>query len=147
MSIYDELKTDHDKVKGLLEQIEGASGRTKGKLFRELQVDLTAHARAEEKVFYDRLKKAKDAKGDAMEGYEEHHVVDVLFREMSKLSPSDDQWKAKFSVLKENIQHHIEDEEGDIFDKAKEIIDEEEAEEIGQKFLHEKEKRMARLAA
>ena len=147
MSIYDELKSDHDKVKDLLEQIESASGRTKGKLFRELQTDVTAHSRAEEKVFYDRLKKAQDAKDDAMEGYEEHHVVDVLFREMGKLSPSDDQWKAKFTVLKENLQHHIEEEEGEFFDKAKEVIDEREAEDLGQKFLHEKEKRMARQAA
>lgn len=149
MSIYDELKTDHEKAKALLSELAESSPRAskaKEKLFEELKAAMTAHSRAEEKIFYDAIKTAKEAKDDALEGYEEHHVVDVLFREISRLSPGDERWKAKMTVLKENIEHHIKEEEGDIFAKARTILSDEEAEDLGEKFAAEREKRLAKAA-
>lgn len=80
-----------------------------------------------------------------LEGYEEHHVADVLMREISRLSPSDEKWKAKFAVLKENVEHHVEEEEGEIWTKAQEVFDEAEAEKLGEAFVAEKERRMAKI--
>lgn len=149
MIIYDELKKDHDQVKEMLARIEEMSSRasaSKVKLFAEMKAALTAHSRAEEKVFYDALKADKDARGSAFEGYEEHHVVDLLMRELSRLAPGDDKWTAKFTVLKENVEHHIEEEEGELFAKAKEIFDTMQAQKIGKAFIAEKEKRLAKAA-
>ncbi len=124
MTIYDELKKDHDQVQEMLTRIEGMSARTstsKVKLFEEMKAALTAHVRAEEKVFYDAIKQEKSAHNSVLEGYEEHHVADLLMREISRLPPSDEKWTAKFTVLKENVEHHVEEEESEIWAKARQI--------------------------
>jgi hypothetical protein len=121
MLIYDELKKDHDQVKEMMTRIEETSSRastSKVRLFEEMRAALTAHLRAEEKVFYDALKREKGAHNSALEGYEEHHIADVLMREIARLSPNDEKWTAKFTVLKETIEHHVQEEEGEIWAQA-----------------------------
>jgi hemerythrin superfamily protein len=138
MVIYDELKSDHDKVRALLAEISEMSeraGKRREQAFQKLKDMMTAHSRAEERTFYSALKENKDVKDEALEGYEEHHVVDVLLREIARLDPGDERWKAKFTVVKENIEHHAEEEEDKIFAAARQILSEEEAEEIGDKFV------------
>jgi hemerythrin superfamily protein len=147
MIIYDELKNDHDAVKQMMTRIEELSSRasaSKVKLFEEMKTALTAHVRAEEKVFYDAIKREKSAHDATLEGYEEHHVADLLMREISRLAPNDEKWKAKFAVLKENVEHHLEEEEGEIWDKAREILDETKEQELGKAFVAEKEKLLAK---
>lgn len=148
MSIYDELKADHDKAKSVLQQLSEMPrpSKAKAKMFEELKLDLTVHFRAEEKCFYGRLKEDKGAKATILEGDEEHHLADLLLRELSRLEPGDERWKAKLKVLRESVEHHIEEEEGEIWAQAREILSDEEADEIGEEFLAEKEKRMARAA-
>jgi hemerythrin superfamily protein len=150
MIIYDELKNDHEAVKEMMTHIVEMSSRastSKIKLFKEMKTVLTAHVRAEEKVFYGAIKQEKSAHDAALEGYEEHHVADLLMREISQLAPNDEKWKAKFAVLKENVEHHVEEEEGEIWDKAREILDETKALELGEKFIAEKEKLLAKAAS
>ncbi len=147
MIIYDELKKDHDQVNEMMTRIEEMSSRastSKVKLFAEMSAALTAHLRAEENIFYDAMKPDKSAHTSALEGYEEHHVADLLMREISRLSPSDEKWAAKFTVLKENVAHHVEEEEGEIWAKARKIFDEARAEELGEAFVSEKEKLLAK---
>jgi len=148
MIIYDELKKDHDQVKEMMTRIEGLSphaSASKMKLFQEMKAALTAHSRAEEKVLYDAMKREKGAHVSALEGYEEHHVADVLMREISRLSPGNEKWAAKFTVLKENVEHHVQEEEGEIWAKARAIFDEATAQELGQAFLAEKEKQLSKV--
>jgi hypothetical protein len=103
--------------------------------------------RAEEKVFYDTIKACKAAHDLALEGYEEHDVVETLLQEMSQLSSGDDQWQAKLSVVAENLEDHIkEEEEGEIFQKAKKILSDEQAEELGEAFTAEKSKHLSTAA-
>ena len=147
MIIYGELKKDHDQVKEMMTRIEEMSSRTstsKVKLFEEMKAALTAHLRAEEKVFYDAIKREKSGHGSALEGYEEHHVADLLMREISRLPPSNERWTAKFAVLKENVEHHVEEEEGEIWAKAREILNEAEAQQLGEAFVAEKKKLLAK---
>jgi hypothetical protein len=148
MIIYDELKKDHDQVKEMMTRIEGLSPRasaSKVKLFQEMKAALTAHLRAEEKVFYDAMKPDKSARVSALEGFEEHHVADVLMREISRLSPSNEKWTAKFTVLKENVEHHVEEEEGEIWAKARAMFDDARGRELGQAFVAEKEKQLSKV--
>ncbi|HEU0154869.1 MAG TPA: hemerythrin domain-containing protein [Stellaceae bacterium] len=147
MTIYDELKKDHDDVKEMLGRIEQMSPRastSKERLFEQLKAAMTAHSRAEEKVLYDAMKPEETTHDDALEGYEEHHVVDLLMREIARLAPTDEKWTAKFTVLKENIEHHIQEEEGEFFAKARKIFDRAAAQEMAAKFLAEKEKHLAK---
>ncbi|HEX3860652.1 MAG TPA: hemerythrin domain-containing protein [Stellaceae bacterium] len=142
MSIYDELKSDHKQVSDMLGRLDEMSSRAivaKKRLFEEMKTALTAHSRAEEKVFYDALKSAKDAHDIILEGYEEHHVLDVLLEEMIAIDPHDEKWAAKLSVLTENVKHHVEEEEGDIFKKARKIFDTATAKKLGEEFVATKE--------
>ncbi|MGH2809298.1 MAG: hemerythrin domain-containing protein, partial [Actinomycetota bacterium] len=75
----------------------------------------------------------------ALEGYEEHHVVDMVMAEIEATPVDDETWGAKFSVMKENITHHIEEEEGEMFKKARQIFSKVELEEMGSVMEERKE--------
>lgn len=128
------LKEDHDRFKKLLEEGEATTERAKvgrSKLFQDLKRQLEIHERMEEEVFYPALKKHRKAKDVVLEGYEEHHVADLLVAEIADTDPGDERWGAKFNVLKESLEHHIEEEEGDMFPKARGIFEDDELEELG----------------
>ena len=112
------LKADHDKVKGLLNELESTTERgvkTRTELFATIKGELTVHEGIEEEIFYPALKEHPKAKDIVLEGYEEHHVVDEIMGELEATPVTDETWGAKFTVMKENIEHHIEEEEGDMF--------------------------------
>ena len=143
MNVYELLKKDHREVKQLFKQIEETSSRAEKKrteLFEKLKKELIAHSKAEEKAFYSRLKKEDETKEDTLEAVEEHHVVDVLLKELSSMPVTSDEWMAKFSVLKENVMHHVKEEEEELFKEAKEVISGEEAEEVGEEVEKQKKK-------
>jgi hemerythrin-like domain-containing protein len=66
-----------------------------------------------------------------LEGYQEHHVADLIVKELHGLAKDDERWGAKFKVLKENIEHHIEEEEGQMFRTARGVMSREELQELG----------------
>ena len=76
------------------------------------------------------LKEHAEAKDIVLEAYEEHNVVDMVMSEIEQTPLEDETWKAKFTVMKENLEHHIEEEEGEMFTKARQALDEEELSEI-----------------
>ena len=128
------LKSDHAKVKGLFEQFENtAKMREKKKIAAEAIMELKLHAEIEEKIFYPVVRKKLDEENIMNEADEEHHVAKLLIGELDQMDGSEDHWAAKFIVLAENIRHHIKEEEGEMFPKArKKDID---FEAIGQKLL------------
>ncbi|MGZ8719452.1 MAG: hemerythrin domain-containing protein [Aeromicrobium sp.] len=128
------LKTDHDKVKRLLSELESTTERgvkTRTELFATIKGELTLHEMVEEEIFYPELKAHPKGKDIVLEGYEEHHVVDVLMGELESLDVSDEAWGAKALVMKENIEHHIEEEEGEMFKTARQVFDKAELEDLG----------------
>ena len=128
------LKADHDKVKGLLSDLESTTERgvkTREELFATIKGELTIHEVIEEEIFYPALKRHPKAKDIVLEGYEEHHVVDLLMGELEDLDVSDPTWGAKALVMKENVEHHIEEEEGEMFAKARQVFDRQELVELG----------------
>src|SRR3977135_3526917 len=92
-------------------------------LFATIKGELTVHEIIEEEIFYPELKAHPKAKDIVLEGYEEHHVVDLLMGELESLDVSDETWGAKAIVMKENIEHHIEEEEGEMFKQARQVFD------------------------
>ena len=136
------LKADHDKVKKLLTELESTTERgvkTREELFATIKGELTVHEVIEEEIFYPALKSHPKAKDIVLEGYEEHHVVDVLMGELEALDVSDERWGAKALVMKENIEHHIEEEEGEMFRKARQVFDRQELEDLGARMAARKE--------
>ncbi len=128
------LKADHDKVKRLLTDLESTTERgvkTRAELFATIKGELTLHEIVEEEIFYPELKAHPKARDIVLEGYEEHHVVDVLMSELEALDVSDETWGAKALVMKENVEHHIEEEEGEMFPQARSVFDAAELDDLG----------------
>ncbi len=121
------LKQDHQRVKDLFETFEGTGDRAfrqKQEIAEQVFHELEVHTKLEEEIFYPAVQARGGKEGEELvaESEQEHHVVDVLMREMRKLDPKDEEWEAKFQVLMENVQHHIEEEEGEMFPMAQEKL-------------------------
>ena len=132
------LKEDHDRVKQMLaegEQTTERAEKTRTELFRKLKHDLDIHERMEEEVLYPELKKKSETRDIAFEGFEEHHVVDMILAELEQTPVTDEEWTAKFKVAKENLEHHIEEEEGEMFRTTREVFSRDELEEMGRRMM------------
>jgi hemerythrin-like domain-containing protein len=128
------LKQDHDEVKKIMDKLDSTTERgvkTREELFTKLKTEMEVHEAIEEEIFYPALKEHPKAKEIVLEGYEEHHVVDTIMGEISSTPYDDETWAAKFSVMKENIEHHIEEEEGELFKTARQVFSKAELEELG----------------
>jgi hypothetical protein len=130
------LKDDHDQLKKLMEELDGTTERgvkTRERLFTRIQQDLTVHEEIEEEILYPALKEHPKAKEIVLEGYEEHNVVDMVMEEITNVPYDDETWGAKFTVMKENVEHHIEEEEGEMFKQARQVFDKDELERLGER--------------
>jgi hemerythrin superfamily protein len=133
MNALDLIKQDHKRLRRLLEETLKAEGAEREKRMDYLRTELVAHERMEEEVLYPRLRDEKKAHDTVLEGYEEHHVADVLLDELLDLPPETDLWKAKVKVLKENVEHHMDEEEDELFKEARAVLDREELDRLGER--------------
>jgi hemerythrin-like domain-containing protein len=143
------LKDDHRKVKKLLAELESTTERgvkTREELFTKVKQELVVHEAIEEEIFYPALKEHPKTKEIALEGYEEHHVVDTVMAEIEGVAYDDEKWGAKFMVMKENLEHHIEEEEGEMFKQARQVFDQDELAQLGESMKARKEDLMRQQA-
>jgi hemerythrin superfamily protein len=133
MDVLTFLKQEHDEAKQVFKKLEKAEGAEASRLWDQLRTMLTLHEEREETYFYPELKKAATTQDLVLEGYQEHHVMDLLIEEISGLKPSAEEWSPKISVLQENTEHHIEEEEGELFPKVRKIWDLERRKAVGEK--------------
>jgi hemerythrin superfamily protein len=143
MDAFTLLKTDHKTVAGLMDKIEQTTERavkTRDELFTQLKSELDIHAEIEEKILYPVLEKADETHDISLEAYEEHRIVKQLLGELESEPKDAEEWTAKFTVLKENVEHHVEEEEGEMFKKARKVLSEEEIEELGARLEEAKAK-------
>ncbi|MDQ3620486.1 MAG: hemerythrin domain-containing protein [Actinomycetota bacterium] len=136
------LREDHRKVKKLLEQGDDTTEnavKTRTEVLEKIKAEMQAHETIEEEIFYPALQRHEKAKEVVLEGYEEHHVVNQILGELNDVSVEDERWAAKFSVMKENIEHHIEEEEDDMFKKAEQIFSKAELDELGDRMEAKKQ--------
>ncbi len=119
--VLDPLREDHHKVKQLFEDFEAATEtEEKQRIVQDAIKALQQHCYVEEKVLYPAFLPALDEEQLMREALEEHHVVHLLIAELKKLKPDDDRYDAKFTVLAENVRHHIKEEEGEMFPQVEE---------------------------
>jgi iron-sulfur cluster repair protein YtfE (RIC family) len=132
------LEREHRRFEELLKQGEDTTERarsTRRELLATLTAELNAHELMEEKVLYPALQAHPQAREVVLEGFEEHHVADLIVGELRDVATNDEAWGAKFKVLKENIEHHIEEEEGTMFPLARGIFSREELRILGARML------------
>lgn len=146
MDAFTLLKTDHKTVAGIMEKIEATTERAvKGRdeLFTQLKTELDIHAEIEEKILYPVLEKAEETHDISLEAYEEHRLVKQLLSELEAEPKDAEEWTAKFTVLKENVEHHVEEEEDEMFKKARKVLSQEEINELGARLEEAKGKQKA----
>jgi hemerythrin-like domain-containing protein len=130
------LEKDHRRFERLMEEGEETTVRARKRrkdVLSTLAAEIVAHERKEEKVLYPALKRHSEARDIVLEGYQEHHVADVLLGELKNMDPADERWGAKFKVLKESLEHHIEEEERHMFRTARSVLGRDRLEELGRR--------------
>lgn len=148
MDALELLKQDHQKVKELLGAAKETDDRKEQKqLFKEIKTELETHARIEETIFYPAMQEHMELKDMVFESIEEHRQVKTLLRELSRVTPGSDKFKAKLKVLNDNVEHHAEEEEeGKMFPKVRKAFNSTELEELGQELEAAKHKRLRKAS-
>ena len=133
MDAFSLLKADHQKVAALFEELESAGGQSKLRVFQQIKTELELHTQIEEKVFYPALEEPEETHDLTLEAYEEHDVVKKLLQELGRARTANEEWEAKAKVLQENVEHHVEEEENELFPKAEAALGDEEIERLGER--------------
>ena len=141
MDAFNLLKADHRKVEELFSELESARGAAKLRVFQQIKTELDLHTHLEEKIFYPALEKPRQTHDLTLEAYEEHAVVKKLLQELSRGKSANDEWQAQAKVLQENVEHHVEEEENELFKKAKAALSKQEIDELGELMAAEKNRK------
>jgi hemerythrin superfamily protein len=147
MDALELLKRDHDAIKKMLEDLEETTERavkTRQDGFGRLKHTLTVHEQMEEAILYPALKQHAETRDTVLEAYEEHDVVDKVLSDLEATPFDDESWHAKLKVMSENLHHHIEEEEDEMFGQARQVFDEDVLEQLGARM--QEIKRQARAA-
>ncbi len=135
------LKEDHSELRVLFGKFKASdSDGEKHKLFKQIKEKLDVHTHIEETIFYPKIKEEKELEDITLEGIEEHHVADVLVREISNLTKESEKFDPKMEVLIESTEHHLMEEEGQMFPKVEKHFDEATLEELGKAMAEEEKK-------
>ncbi len=142
MNVLEEIKKEHEEFKSLITEIENSDGETKKELFKDLYARVKGHHEAEEHVVFPDVKEKSDDQGKEIvrEMIEEHSLGAYQFSVLQRTSVDNETWDAKFSVLKEVLTHHMDEEENELFKQAREVLSEEELQEKYNPFEKTEEK-------
>lgn len=139
--ILDTLQIEHDEVQDLLKQLtESEDGREQRSLLNQIKQALVPHTKAEEEVVYTPIAalSAEKAKIDGAEGFTEHALASATLMQLDKLTPNTPEFKADAKVLKELVDHHIREEERNIWSQIRENFSDEQREQMNRDFLQAK---------
>jgi hypothetical protein len=139
------LKADHEKARKLMEELAETTERgvkTREEKWTRLLKELTIHENIEEEIFYPALHERPRLKDIVLEALEEHHLVDDIVEQLRDTPFDDEHWGAKFKVTKENVEHHIEEEEGPMFQEVRREFSKDELEELGSRMEASKREQM-----
>ncbi len=137
MLIYEALKKDHEKLKGLMSELVSLRAGDESRrhsLIETIRDELIPHSRAEESVFYNSLRAIDSAKDIVMHGFAEHMEAETMLRTLQVADKIDLAWKGTAQKLKKDLEHHIKEEETKIFSVAQQLFTKEEAEMMAEAF-------------
>jgi hemerythrin-like domain-containing protein len=140
------LVGQHREIDEMLTRLKSADDAMRRELCPRMRVNLLAHAKAEEKTFYAELARAGE-QGEAKHAKREHREIEDALREIDSLDVADDRWPDVLSKLTDAVQHHVEEEESDVFAAARESISAAQLDEIAQRFEEQRQVELAALGA
>lgn len=149
MNAFELLKADHKKVAGIFEKLEATETGDVAKreeLFSQVKNELDVHSRIEEQILYPVLKQAEETHDITLEAIQEHQVVKHLLTQLDSMNKGSEEWGAKLKVLQENVEHHVEEEEDEMFKKAKDVLSKEQIGELGTRLEAAKKEQKAAIA-
>jgi len=141
--ILSTLQAEHDEVQEMLEKLNGSdNAREQKQLVARIKAALVPHNRAEEKVVYDAVLalKGREARVDGHEGYIEHNLGGITLKKLEKLTANTPEFKAAAKVLKELVDHHVEEEERNIWSLVRRNFSAEDRAAMNRDFLAAKKK-------
>jgi len=142
MTIFELLKSDHRKVSTLLNELKNTNqldGTSRSKIFDNVKRELQVHTQAEENAVYDPLKHYSDAEELISDAIEEHSEVDQVLEEISMLDADDAEFSEKVIELCQMVEHHVNEEETEIFGKMRDLLDETVLDSMCEKMILNKE--------
>ncbi len=139
MNAIELLKSDHDKVDLLFQKVEATEESEHKALFEKIREELEIHTHIEETIFYPKIKEEPELEDIVLEGIEEHHQAKIFLRELAALAKDSEKFEPKLKVLMEDIKHHVQEEEGEMFPKVEELFDASVLEELGAQMEKEKQ--------
>ncbi|MGB2201322.1 MAG: hemerythrin domain-containing protein [Pseudooceanicola atlanticus] len=139
-SIYDAIQKDHERHRELLNTIAETEGDsdTRRKAWSEFFHDVKSHSAAEEETFYSKLMQQTWGQDAARHSVHEHAEMDEIMEELEEMDMSSPGWLTRFKTLKHDYEHHMEEEENEVFGRAREVIGAEENDAFGERFLKRK---------
>jgi len=140
MNIFETIREDHDRQRSMLDQLvstEGASDERK-KLFNEIKEELSEHADAEERHFYKPLIDSDMTQDKARHGIAEHHEIDELVEKLQETDMSSPGWLTYAKQLQEQVVHHLDEEEHEVFQMAGKVLTEAQKNSLGDEFQKER---------
>ena len=149
MDIFKEIKKEHDEFRKITDEINETTDRaikTRETKFKKFFINITAHHESEEVVLVPKLKENKETREMGLEILEEHHVLERLLDELKNLPVDDETWIIKFGVMKEIMEHHLEEEEEEISKEAHKQFDQEILDKMGEEFEKEEKKQKEKLS-
>jgi hemerythrin superfamily protein len=142
MDIYTYLKKDHRKVSDLMEQVlDTNSPSRRESIFDRIYDELLLHAETEQATFYAALEDEEEVEENIEDAEEEHAEMKDYMKKLSSMSAEEEEWIEIFGEFKHAVEHHVKDEEGRIFDKAKQILSSSEAKELAEDMARLKSER------
>ena len=149
MDIFKEIKKEHDEFRKITDEINETTDRaikTRETKFKKFFINITAHHESEEVVLVPKLKEKKETREMGLEILEEHHVLERLLDELKNLQVDDETWIIKFGVMKEIMEHNLEEEEEEISKEAHKQFDQETLDKMGEEFEKEEKKQKEKLS-
>ena len=134
--IYSEIKADHDEHREMLKKIADTSGDSeeRRRLWRKFYYEVKSHAAAEEETFYSKLISQTWGQDAARHSVHEHQQIDDILEELNEMDMSSPGWLNRFATLRHDYEHHIDEEEDEVFTRARKVIEDSEIEGYGERF-------------
>lgn len=123
MNVFEVLKKDHQEARSLFQQIEGlGASKSRHELFQKLKDELLRHTKAEEAAFYPQIKDQQQTHDLVEEAYHEHDQVEQMLSRIDGMPPDSDEWMQAVRKLRESVEHHVQEEENELFPKAAKLL-------------------------
>ncbi|HEX8069851.1 MAG TPA: hemerythrin domain-containing protein [Pyrinomonadaceae bacterium] len=150
MDAFTLLKTDHEEAAQMFQQLEATEAKDEAlrtQLFGQLQQALEVHTQIEEDIFYPALKQEAETREIVLHAYHEHDEIKDLLEQTAATPVTDEDWSDMLAELKEAVEHHVEEEEGEMFDEARDVLSEQQLNDLGTRMQQEKQRLQTQKAA